>query len=123
LEYYLFHFFTATANYIAAVLLTEPLTPLTLQETSSHIIKRNLDQFKFTITQYGFQEGFTLQDLDYMIKCWVDHGKLDVAIIRYKTFTNYFSKSLFFAYLFSWLNIVLSLSSFNHISFIFGFNL
>jgi hypothetical protein len=103
--------------------LAEPLTPLTLEETSSHIVKRNLDQFKFTITQCGFEEGFTLRDLDYMIKCWVDHGKLDVAIIRYKNITGISSKLSLVINLITWIAIILKLLPFNQYGFIFGFNL
>jgi hypothetical protein len=125
IEYYFFFFFDSNKNYIKDLLLVKTLTPLTSQELESQSITvtRNPSDLKFTLTDFGYKEGYTLENMNFVVSQWYLITNLQVTVLKYKNITSISSKLSLVINVITWITIVLKLLPFNQYSFIFGFNL
>jgi hypothetical protein len=79
LSYYFFTFVYGTWNYIRLVLKVTSKDPLTDSELNSTVITRDLSELKFSITSYGYSQGFYDDGISHLIDCWIETAQLIVS--------------------------------------------
>lgn len=110
-SYYFETYIEHSLHYISEILSVQTKIPLTISERSSAYILKTENDFIFTITPFGYTEGFfegiNNSGLNSLANSWLKFQHLSIIIRRYKKFLYFFNVILLSLRILCWFGIII----------------
>ena len=118
-DYYFKYFREGTRNYILELLKVQYKNSLTILDYQRGFVDTTLNNFTFSLTPIALSEGYTLKDLNYLIKTWTESATIDLKFQQYYKSLKFFNIFLLFLLFACWFFISYTfISGSNNISFL-----